>query len=543
MSFLNNSDFYLYRRELKKTILCFTGILFLLSLIVLYYQAHKTNSDAIDDFKRDEELILKDLKKLALSYKRQISFTAKDLQEIKLTNSNIDQYFSSSKASVLDRSIVDGILITDTNRQIIYSDIQGFSANQNIKINNRTYFADIKDEPYKVVFGNIVEGVLTKKPAIPVATNILNSNNEIHGYIIFSVSLENIASNLINSNLFSIQLFNEPKKQDNPSPGTNTVTSFFLPLIINNNKQIEFTSYDEYSNKYVTLSYSTQPIFTEFYYNSLFSILLIAIPTGILFALYYFYVLIPMKKCISMIKTSPADGNDIINNNLFYYIRSSLYNQQLEIRNKDFKIKDQLNRLMQVILSVSSISHYVSKKLSILSEDISDNAGLFHQENDRIALLDRPLLDEALSMISDTDDEIKKTFASILDLCYILTDDKKEECCVIDIITPYLQTPEILHSEGSHPVKLYVNLFRYLVQEILAIEKYNTPLEKVFVSSDNTNIEFIFKSKGKDITAHSCNTLTICRILGAFNKTLVSVKVTPEHFILTCNINQDIEPV
>lgn len=540
MNFLNNANLYLYKKEFKKTILCFLGFVLLFSLFTFYYEASKTSTAITDRFKQDEELILKDLKKLSLSYKRQISSVATNLQDITLTEKALEQYFNSDKASMLDRSVIDAILITDINQNLIYSDIQKINANtnSNIRIDKRDYFDAIKNEPKKIVFGNIVEGVLTKKPAIPIATNLINAENKICGYLIFSVTLENIASNLTNNNLYSIKLLNKPENSSNQLSSTNfsqSLTSFFLPLLFKNSDKsdkLEFVTFDEYSNKYVVLNYNTRPILQGFYHDSLVNILIFTIATGILAILYCLYVLIPMKKCITMIQNSPAEGSDIVNNNLFYYIRSSLYNQQLEIRNKDIAIQEQLARLIQVILSVSSISDYVSQKLTILTEDIAD-AGYSNKSHSKESEL---LVNDAVDIISNTNDGIRKTFANILDLLYVLGDDKKEDCYVTDVILQHLKTPELLHSRSNHPVRLYINLFNYLIQEIMEIDKTGTPLQKVNVNEDSTTMEFIFKSQGKDVISKSDNTLTLCRILGSFNKILVDIRITPDYFILTCNL-------
>ena len=82
MNFLTNSNLRPYKTELRKTILYFLGVVFLCSLFVISFEAKRATSSIIEKFNQDQELVLRDFKKLSFYYKRQISFIA----EIQILN-------------------------------------------------------------------------------------------------------------------------------------------------------------------------------------------------------------------------------------------------------------------------------------------------------------------------------------------------------------------------------------------------------------------------------------------------------------------------
>ena len=168
-------------------------LLFIIVLsIILYIKISVCTENFTDDIFNNKNLIKLDLVKLQANYRRQILFTKNNIEQYytDLNNEKLKDFFDSNETLVLDKSIISAIIVTDKDYNIEYSNIDKAPRGTNFKSVKRNYLNEVKKNPEKIVIGEIVQGILTNKPSIPLATGLIGKDGEFVGALIFSINLK-----------------------------------------------------------------------------------------------------------------------------------------------------------------------------------------------------------------------------------------------------------------------------------------------------------------------------------------------------------------
>lgn len=538
MTFNHNS----YKKELIKAILIMT-ILFVISCIISgCFIANSLITNFSRSVEKDKMLIVSDFRKLHFSHMKQIKWLKSEIQQASLNKQELENFFNSDKIQMIDKTSISAIIITDKSKNILYSDLINIKQNQKSPLlPDREYLEKIKLDHNQVVIGDIVTGVLTGLPSIPISISLTNNNNEFIGAVIFSVTLDNLSKHLIKNSLTSILIkdksdiafFNSDNILEKSS------LSFFLEKILfNKTTLITFTILESLSGKYIELNYNLDLIFKDFLSSFTINALLIFCILSLILAFYYYYILLPLQPALAIINNL-ALYNQQRNTNLFSLISTAVADQSKAIAVHEAAYYEQFLKLMSIIHSFSAVTEYVKNKLDLLAENISDTN--FDSSKLKLPRHYKKILTEIEDNVANSKQDIKSFFLNFIKISEILKKQNKEELDLLNSLEQCGVNKAIINDytiEQKIQKPLYKTLIENLFIEIINIKEEELSLHQININ--NNRLDFVFKQKNNYIMINCNEKLIICKIWGLFNNISIEIDNQENHFIILCYFNNKI---
>lgn len=534
----------LFRREIIKSIKVLITIFLISIFLIIFFQTLNISNNFIKDIEKDRVLLNADLKKLHLSYEKHLKYIRSQIETKSLNRQNIYNYFNSDSALILDRSAINTVIVTDHNKNVIFSDLldnnNGLESDQ---LKARQYLNKIALNPNQVVFGEIVTGILTNVPSIPIATGIRDKSNNYIGAIIFSVSLENLSKNLSLGSLKSIKVKNASINNSNIIETIkNNPFYYTIREILFGNSTIEIVSYNDLIKKYVIVEYDVSPYISEAVTHILIYGFIIMLVLSFIFIFYYYNILKPIRPTLQIIQNLSDANTSNKKISLFGSVVSSITKQSQLLQEKEYVYKEQLTQIISVICSIDSLTSYVKNKLEFLTEEIQDLSSAKELSNKHI----KTKLRHIEQAVIDNENEVNSVLYSFNKIFKLLESQKKQEFKVIELLKQSNLDKDLLNDQvktnNSEIVKLYdysvfvyKSLFDTLIDEIIQFNSQSLSIKSVNVL--DKKIEFIFKEirDSKILSQHE--RLVLCKLWGIFNDILITLEYHKNEIKVICQFN------
>lgn len=528
---MNNNNFYL--KELLQSSIVMISLFFISLIFNAYFTAVNISNKFIISLDNDIVSINTDLRRLQLAYNDQIKWVKLEVEQLEFSSQELNKYFNSRKTSILDRSSIGAIIVSNNSHKIIYSNALDNKDNNKFSLPHRSYLDKVKLHPNSVTIGEIVTGVLTKLPSIPLATGITNKNNEFKGYLIFSINLDNLSRNLVRNALSSVLI----KDQINSDYKINSnylrsyPIRFFIRNIILGKENISFTTFEPFTGKYIELFYNTSTIKTDFYSNFIANSTIVFCLLLLILIFYYFRILRPLQPTLNTI-SNIAKIENLNNSNIFSLINTAVSEQSKTISLQKTAYQEQLFKLIALTSSVSEITRYIKNKMEILVENVSDIRLSTKQD---LSKHQQIIFKELENTVINSEQDIKSLLSNYMNIAHSMKIYDKQE---IDIISLLLECGinqsfiSVQSMVDCEELALHKLLFSTLIQEIISFKEGDLVLSQVRIEGNRLN--FIFNQLNDVIVTGFNEKLIICKIWGLFNNIQVHISNQRSCFVVSC---------
>ena len=523
-----NNNFYF--RELSKSLVGMLGIFFISMLIIAYFAAASLTGKFLTSLDNDIVLITSDFCKLQLSYSNRIKYVKSDLEQLEINPQELNKYFNSDKTLILDRSNIGAIIVSDNAQKIIYSDAST-EPNKTILLPNRSYLDKLKSTPDKIVFGDIVTGILTKRPSIPIATKLKSKDNKFEGYLIFSINLKNLSLRLVKNSLSGILIQDSPniEYENNYELLKDSPLRFFLNHILFGTETILFTAHENFTGKFLELQYNTRNIKMELYALLITSSCIVFCILLVVLLFYYYRILRPLRPALNFINNI-TDIQKFNDNNLFSFINTALSEQSKAISFHENAYREQVFKLISLTSTASAINYYIKNTLEELLENIHDI-----KSNARIRLHKRQriVFEELENAVVNSEQDIKSLLSNFVKIAELIKIHDKQDIDIVSLLAELNVNSSIVdHTVSDIKLTLNKTLFRVLLEEIVSLQNNDLNLYKI--NLENNALNFIFTQSYDTILNGNGEKFIIFKIWGILNNIRVGVMSRKGHFIISC---------
>lgn len=538
-----------YKSALKN--LFFTSIILFVSccLIIFYLKLWFDTNKFIEIVEKNKSSIELDFRRLQLYYKSQISFVKNKIEPIIDNPKKVQEFLTSQEMLLIDRSRINVIIITDENFKIRTLD-QNQLLEHSITIENRDYLKIIKKSPDLIILGDVVEGVITKKPAIPLATGLKDKHGKMNGALIFSVNLASLQKSLLGCALVKVLIENDDNNARNGKiyeDLKNSPKAFFISNVLYpGSTNIGLINPIDLMHKPIYLEYDITELRNQFmqelgtYYITL----------GILFAiidlLIYCYMLYPIRSVMFVLdKVVDKESTGI---SIFNQLTNLVILQSEKISAQKLLQKQQQMHLMAIM----SLSKY---SVNSISENLVDDIDeLVTGQNKTFLSQYKELVQEIQQKLVNSESDIQASLDVGTEIFDLVMNNPKEVTNFFSLLieggvsaaliaeqgqynedSKFLATPiNQAVRQSSLGILIYKKLFYKLIQEILQSQNENNVLTRVNIMANN--IDFIFTHYGSGSLAGFKINLIRCKILGVFNNVKIKCLFEVEQIIIRCTI-------
>jgi len=542
---LNNHINKIFKREIIKSFTLLSGLFLIFMCFITYIQISNTTNEFNKAIKQDKILLNSDFKKLQLSYKKQLKYVRSQIESLSFDAEKINNYFNSDSAIILDRSSISTIIVTDSNGKIIFSNLlDKKNVIDNSLLKTRKYFQTLMKNPDQIVFGEIVTGILTQTPAIPIATGIRDKNNNFIGTIIFSVSLDNISKDLSNHSIISINIQN-PISLNTANNYINTpqISWYsFISQLMTNDHYVEINS-NSLIQKDIEIIYDLFPYKTKLIRDMILYSLIVLLILSSIFVFYYFSILKPLKPTLHIIQNISDLDSNAANLNLFTDVTNSITNQSKLLQEKEYVYKEQLAQIISVICSIGSLTNYVKNKLEILTEEIEDINSVTTLSSKDLKLK----LKDIGKVVKENKNDVNSVLSNFNSVFRILESQQKQEFNIRELlITSDINNSLLnkkMHSDSNavlkihnYSVRVYKTLFKTMIDEIMQFQSHALKINSIEIA-ENNKLEFIFREISDSTILSHHERLVLCKLWGIFNDILITIEYNKNEIKIICQFN------
>ena len=284
-----------------------------------------------------------------------------------------------SKLLVSCSSIILNKFVIDNDRKLLYGDTYTVANNLNYYDDKDLGFSfeDLKEKPMKIFIGNIIENKELTKKYFFVASGISNKNLDFMGAVLFKVDVgylnyklvpqsnrELLIKDSVELDALSESLYQRLKKFP-------AIT--FLSTVIFSNSTLNTITYNGSLNKYLEFEYNPKNLKKSFLHTVYISTCIISLLLIVVFFLFWRIILLPMKESLMMVQKN-QNGRKNIDRlfNIFYSLNAFNLKQSALISKQEQEQHEQFAKIISIIFSIGSLSHYITSKIEVLKEDIAD---------------------------------------------------------------------------------------------------------------------------------------------------------------------------
>lgn len=497
-------------KELQKSFLLLVVCLLVSAGVVFGLLSHNESRKlyrTIDSHVRSVEL---DLQKMQYLYSRQLQYIASHLRTIIDKPQSIKRFFDSDDSLILDRAAIHSILVTDSTGKIIYNNITSKSLKQGT-VKHRKYFVNIRSTPNQVVLGQVVQGLISKKPALPVSIGISDAEGNFRGGLIFGVALDNIAQNLKYSVLEKIHLNNIEQCLDATALFNGSLYQFLRVILSNFSGNYVHRIYDVNTNQCIELTYNTRIIQQDLLFEFVAYILLLVIILGSIFIFYYYRIIRPLYPAFHSLKL--ISNHSLQSGNLYTAISTGVQEQQqlLELQKQDHAL--QVQKLAMLINSLGSLGGYVQNKLEILAEDIASESTQ-KIAKDKVSAKN---LERIQELAVDSSEEVIEIVKAFFGASIVLQTQQKSNYNLSDLITKLSDDYPVEVQENfiDKVILFYTAPLELLLNEIKKCSDIGIG-EPTCIISSTEGIRFIFDiNKQFEVSLHK--QFALCKLWAMLN--------------------------
>jgi hypothetical protein len=543
-----------YRIVLKRFFLA-TLFLFISSCCIIFYvKLSLVAGQFLANVQGDKSSIEKDFQKIQRIHHAQLSFVKRRIEDIKDNPKKLRGFLEDTQILIEVGSTINTIIITDENFNVLMSGQNTSTTTPSLRLEKGHYRNILKRSPDKIILGEIVESIVTKKPVIPLAASIQDKNGKMLGAIVFSISLQKLENNLSHGRLFKVFIEDNKTSLVDDEAYYKLLESpnlFFVFEILNPmNSQWGISTLENVSQKYLHLQYNTHYQKIRFIKALVPPYMIIFILFIIVNLLFYFYVISPMKPAMELL--NKVSDNHTIGGNIFTKLTNLMVVQSGKLKEQSMLSQEQQMHL----IALRDLSKHSISTIKNIAENLTEEVGdLITTQNQSFLVQYKELLKELQQKIANNEHSTKLILDTSVEILHLLANDTKERCSIMELLLEsgvneslimetfkYDQTnTEFSSSENQNIRKfledfmIYKRLFYKLVQEILSCENEVNILSQVFIRGEA--IDFVFKvTDNESISGFNIN-LTRCKMLSVFNNVHVKCLYNQNQIIVTCTIN------
>lgn len=530
----NRSVDSLFKKEIIKFACILISLFIFFVFCTIFVQSLNMAENFVQDVEKDKVLLDSDLKKLHFSFERRLDYISKQLESKSFNKNSIKKIFDSEVVALIDRSSINAIIITDHNKQVIFSDFSNLSNTNDRKINQlqtRKYLEKLMFDPDLVIVGEIVTGILTQVPAIPIATGVKGKHGEFLGSLIFSVGLENLSQNLSRGSLVHINIQDYVK---DPIDLLEVIKYRPVQFIVNNifdaSPSVKIVVYNHLIKKFLILEYDISSYIDAICISTIRYSAVILLILALIFCFYYFSILKPIKPSLKIIQKISDSNESVFNNSHFSLFDSMVFsveNQSQLLQKYEYMYKEQLTRIVSVVCSVESLTNYVKNKLECLTEEIQDISSETQSNN----AYKNTKINHIKQIVINNESEVNSVLYGFNKVFKLLDSQEKKEFKISEILNESgldvslwnNSTKVEIDKIQDYSVVVYQSLFKVMIDEILNFNSQALSLFSINIKEGHI-LEFTFKEIADNKTMSQHEQLMLCRLWGMFNDILITLE-------------------
>lgn len=546
--FLKNSKTnILYRNALRKSCILFLWLFFISIVAGGYLYSSIYSHILLSKVSRTESNAKLGIKDFKINHRKQIICFKNRIKKSNLDSSKVYKMHtdkSFSKLFITCSSLVLNTIIIDRNRRVLFS---------NFKLENGEYdlysdeelgfkFSELRKLEKESTIGSVKYDKNLNKQYFYILSPITDKNGNFFGAVIFKISVDDLKNKLVPQrnrgliirdskvDISSDSLYKKLKAKPEIT---------FLENVILKNNPIIITQYNKSLKKYLEYRYDPQGLRKSFFQSMLISGIIMIIVLFIVFYYYYRYILLPIRESLEVIQNG-ENYNDKLNYGISVFSSLNKFNlsQSALISKQEIKHREQFAKIISIIFSIGSLSHYITSKIEMLKEDISDIKNV--SDKNSVKSFNKRLKNIEQT-IENSENDIKSLTTEFTKFTQLIKNQSKEDISISrELIEEEVKDKLNLQNyygsiEITESVKIdihvYKSFFKMLIDEILNFNVEDLVLKCIKIEEDK-KLQFIFKKVDTGFVDFQNEQVTLCKMIGMFNDIDVSILQDQENIII-----------
>ena len=545
-SFRSEQSDILYKSVIKKSVMFFCLLLFIVLSVTIYFTADLYAQYCVSKIKRMERITEVGLRDFMLTQKKQISCIKKRIRGAKKLT-NFSKLLASCTFLEIDRFLID------YDGKVIYS-------SSSDKVNNSGYYNDeslgfsfdkLKNNHDRVFIGNIIEDKKLKRRYFFIVSGASNKYSDFRGAVLLKVYVDYLNKKIvplknriltIRDNVDEDELHNSIYKQLERSP-----IKTFLSKYLLSNSDNRVIKYNSSFNKYTESKYISKYIVKSFWCNIYLFGCIVCVLLIVVFFIYWRMILLPMKESLMMIQKNRSGRKNIDKLfSIFYRLNDFNLDQTALISKQEQEQREQFTKIISIIFSIGSLAHYVTSKVEVLKEDVADMCAKCAKNNKKKSSIINfnQRLRDIEKTIDNSEQDIRLLTSEYTKFTELIKTQNREDIkigahelskTISSKLSPlkYNQVVQIT-PQIEFNIHVYESFFVMLLDEILNFNGKDLSLEEIKITKDK-KLVFIFKKINSSFINFQNEQITLCKMLGMFND--IKVSISQEQEIVSINLN------
>jgi len=434
-------------------------------------------------------------------------------------------------------SLVTNKIILDKNRKVIFSDIA-------TDINLDRYsdqdlgfsFSELKNIDKKFIIGHMLRMKSSDKQYFFIASAFRDKDNNFKGAIILQLNTDYLNTILVPQTNRTLLMHDDVEKSALKMHGIyeemkKAPKIIFFKYVILRNTGIAITNYSKKLNKYLEFKYNPIVLKSLFYKAVINFIIISAILLVIVFLFFYKYALLPIKDSLNILQKDQVYKNEKVGiYNIFSYFNKYNLNQSNIISKQELEHREQFAKIISIIISIGSLSHYIKNKIEVLKEDIVD---IIASKGDKVSSSSsfKKRLKNIKKTFENSEADIKSLTSEFTKFTQLIKTQNKENINISASLIEESVISRLKEQDYKDNVKIegidkfdihvYKSFFQILLDEVLNLNNENLLLNLITIK--NNNIQFVFKKRVINFINFQNEQFTLGKMIGMFNDINVSL--------------------
>ncbi len=482
----------------NRFILVVFSLWFLVSGLIVISTGYYRSQILTRQLANNRQKIQEDFHKVFYNYVYQLQGLQNYLNKTAQPQKALEELWENKRlASQLNFSLVQGVLLIDRSNHLSFATIANKQVNTKIRqaLPPRDYLERLRKSPNKTIYGEIVQGILSGVPSIPIATGLYNNKGHYQGALILSINLNSLTKLFQAEGLQEITIIkretNEPSVEAAYSQQI-TLKSYIANLLTHKARlsdQIFFPSY------HISFKYdfaAERQVFKQIIVFLELGWTLMVISMGLII---YNYIYRPLRPAFRLLnQTAGVVG---IRANPFLQLSYAISGQVEMLGSYRLRLQqiEHLNHQQKYIilglhsLILRSMEHFTDKN-QCFAEEITDQLTLEMQE---------PYYQDLVANIKESLVKNQEDMEQLLDAMQAITQstryDQREEIELASYLVQLGFSPADILTENSKRFfyQVYPALLTKLILLIKEGQSASYQLEEVKLEENSLNFIFLVK--------------------------------------------------
>ena len=255
---------------------------------------------------------------------------------------------------------------------------------------------------------------------------------------------------------------------------------------------------------------------------------------------FYKYILLPIKDSLDILQKGQIYKKEEVGGyNIFSRLNKYNLNQSDIISKQELEHREQFAKIISIIFSIGSLSHYITSKIEVLKEDIVD---MIASKGDKVSSSSafNKRLKNIEKTVANSEADIKSLTSEFTKFTQLIKTQNKDDICINTSLIKGGITSKLdaqghkdnveIKEIAKFDIHVYKSFFRMLLDEILNFNNKDLILNLIKIK--NNNIQFAFKKKNVNFIDFQNEQITLCKMIGMFNDINVSLSQNQKNIIV-----------